>query len=73
MTGALIQISLHSWINTRYIVHIHIQTKDNKTDVVITDRNKVVHYIPCDTETAAREFVDDIVNKHNETTISEDE
>ena len=73
MTGALIQISLHSWINTRYIVHIYIKTKDNKTDVVITDRNKVVHYIPCDTETSAREVVDDIVNKHNETTSSEDE
>ena len=73
MTGALIQISSHSWINTRYIVHIRIQTKDNKTAVVITDRNKVVHYIPCDTETSAREVVDDIVNKHNETTSSEDE
>ena len=40
MAGALIQISSHSWIDTRY---------------------------------AAREFVDDIVNEHNETTISEDE
>lgn len=73
MPGALIQISSYSWINTSYIVHILIKTNGNKTDVVITDRNKVVHYIPCDTETAAREFVDDIVNKHNETTISEDE
>ena len=73
MPGALIQISSYSWINTSYIVHIYIKIKGNKTDVVITDRNKVVHCIPCDTETAARELVDDIVNKHNGTTISEDE